>query len=135
MVFQIVDDILDVVATDEQLASPPATIWSRVSTHCRSSGLSPIPTRRRPGRIAGGPIDRDTADRARSLIRSNGVVAAAQDVALLYAKEAAAVLDGFPDSPVMGALRGVGNHLIDTIRPDARSSPSTPSAAVAPDVA
>ena len=34
MAFQIVDDILDVVATDAELGSRPATTWSRASTRC-----------------------------------------------------------------------------------------------------
>ena len=35
MVFQIVDDILDITATDGSSASRPATTWSRASTRCR----------------------------------------------------------------------------------------------------
>src|SRR5438132_6763771 len=116
MVFQIVDDTLAVVATEEQSGTPAGNDlaegvyrWPVIRALADSDGAEDLAA------LLGGPIDRDAADRARALIRSNGAVAAAKDVARLYAKEAAAVLDGFPESPVVGALRGVGDHLIDTI--------------------
>jgi heptaprenyl diphosphate synthase len=116
MVFQIVDDILDVVATDEQLGKPAGNdLVEGVYTLPVIRALADSDGATDLAALLGGPIDRDDADRARALIRSNGAVAAAKDVARLYAKEAAAVLDGFPESPVVEALRGVGDHLIDTI--------------------
>ena len=116
MVFQIVDDILDVVATDEQLGKPAGNdLVEGVYTLPVIRALADSDGADDLAALLGGPIDRAGADRARALIRSNGAVAAAKDVARLYAKEAAAVLDEFPESPVVGALRGVGDHLIDTI--------------------
>jgi len=64
--------------------------------------------------LLGGPIDRDTADRARSLIRSNGVVRP-PGCRPSVREGSSGRARRLPDSPVMGALRGVGNHLIDTI--------------------
>ena len=116
MVFQIVDDILDVVATDEQLGKPAGNdLVEGVYTLPVIRALADADCARELQGVLGGPIDRAEADRARRLVQSNGAVRAAKDVARLYAKEAAAALDGFPEIPVVGALRGVGDHLIDTI--------------------
>jgi len=116
MVFQIVDDILDVVATDEQLGKPAGNdLIEGVYTLPVIRALADSDGAADLAALLGGPIDRDDAERARTIIRSDGSVGAAKDVARLYAKEAAAVLDGFPDSPVVAALRGVGDHLIETI--------------------
>jgi heptaprenyl diphosphate synthase len=116
MVFQIVDDILDVVATDEQLGKPAGNdLVEGVYTLPVIRALADSDRAADLAALLGGPIGRGDADRARTLIKSNGAVGAAKDVARLYAKEAAAVLDGFPESPVVAALRGVGDHLIDTI--------------------
>jgi heptaprenyl diphosphate synthase len=116
IVFQIVDDVLDVVATDEQLGKPAGNdLVEGVYTLPVIRALADAECARELRQTLGGPIDKAGADRARGLVQSNGAVAAAKDVARLYAKEAAAALDGFPELPVVTALRSVGDHLIDTI--------------------
>jgi heptaprenyl diphosphate synthase len=116
MVFQIVDDILDVVATDEQLGKPAGNdLVEGVYTLPVIRALADADGAAHLAELLGRPIDREVADRARALVRSNGAVRAAKDVARIYAKEAAAALDGFPETPVVAALRAVGDHLIDTI--------------------
>ena len=98
-------------------ASPRATTWSKACTRCRSSGRWPTPTARPTWPAAARRSHRPRRCRPRPR-PSSGPTArcgAAKDVARLYAKEAAAALDGFPESPVVAALRGVGDHLIDTI--------------------
>jgi heptaprenyl diphosphate synthase len=116
MVFQIVDDILDVVATDEQLGKPAGNdLVEGVYTLPVIRALAGADGARELQQVLGGPIDKAQADHARRLVQSNGAVSAAKDVARLYAKEAAAALDGVPEVPVVVALRDVGDHLIDTI--------------------
>jgi heptaprenyl diphosphate synthase len=116
MVFQIVDDILDVVATDEQLGKPAGNdLVEGVYTLPVIRALADADGAAQLAELLGRPIDREVADRARALVRSNGAVRAAKDVARIYAKEASAALDGFPETPVVAALRAVGDHLIDTI--------------------
>src|SRR5207248_9910452 len=90
MAFQIVDDVLDVVATDEQLGKPAGNdLVEGVYTLPVIRALADSDGADDLAALLGGPIDRAGADRARALIRSNGAVAAAKDVARLYAKEAA----------------------------------------------
>jgi heptaprenyl diphosphate synthase len=116
MVFQIVDDILDVVATDEELGKPAGNdLVEGVYTLPVLRALADTDCARELQEVLGGPIDKAASERARLLVQSNGAVTAAKDVARLYAKEAAAALDGFPEVPVVVALREVGDHLIDTI--------------------
>jgi heptaprenyl diphosphate synthase len=116
MVFQIVDDILDVVATDEELGKPAGNdLVEGVYTLPVIRALALADGAAGLAALLGRPIDRDQAERARALVRSNGAVRAAKDVARIYAKEASAALDGFPENPVVAALRGVGDPLLDTI--------------------
>ena len=52
--------------------------------------------RQPPPRLLGSPLDRAAVDEARALIRSNGAVASAIDVARRYARQADEAIDGFP---------------------------------------
>jgi len=74
LVFQIVDDVLDVVATEEELGKPAA----------------------------------------RALVRSNGAVGLAVDVARGHAAEAVAALDGI-DGEAADALRALAHNLVDSV--------------------
>src|SRR5947208_11513617 len=75
MVFQIVDDILDVVATDEQLGKPAGNdLVEGVYTLPVIRALADSDGADDLAALLGGPIDRAGADRARALIRSNGAV-------------------------------------------------------------
>ena len=79
MAFQIVDDILDVVATDEQLGKP--------SGHDLVEGVYTLPVLRvlaaggpdadRLGELLGRPLEGAELDEARSIVRSSGQVDAA----------------------------------------------------------
>ncbi|MDQ4131743.1 MAG: polyprenyl synthetase family protein [Actinomycetota bacterium] len=115
MAFQIVDDVLDIVATEEQLGKP--------SGNDLMEGVYTLPViltlaaetgeQLRP--LLGKPLDRAAVEEARALIRSNGAVASSLDVARQFASEATDALEGFPDSPALEALRSVGDHLIAAI--------------------
>jgi heptaprenyl diphosphate synthase len=115
MVFQIVDDLLDVVATDAELGKPagndlvegvytlPVILALATETDDRLRGL------------LGKPLSGDAVDEARSLIRSNGAVSSAIEVARGYAREAEQALDAFSDQPAVAALRSVPDQLIATV--------------------
>jgi len=115
MVFQIVDDILDVVATDEELGKPAGNDLME--------GVYTLPVIRALGsKDAGelralltGPLDRPTIDKARALIRSNGAVGSARAVARRYASDAAGTLDNLGDGAVLAALRALPNHLEESV--------------------
>jgi heptaprenyl diphosphate synthase len=120
MVFQIVDDILDVVATDEQLGKPAGNDLVE--------GVYTLPVIRALAgerdqslrRILGGPVDADAVEQARTLVRNDGAVNSAIDVARRYAAQADIELDrlvatlggGVDAERVAMALGALADHLI-----------------------
>ena len=118
MVFQIVDDILDVVATDEQLGKPAGNdLVEGVYTLPVIRALASAESSEALRALLGGPLDKAGVDEARRIIRSNGAVSAALTVAQGYAAEAAEALDelgGGEGGPVIAALQALGGHLVET---------------------
>jgi heptaprenyl diphosphate synthase len=119
MVFQIVDDILDVVATDEELGKPAGNDLVE--------GVYTLPVIRaladedsEPLRsLLGAPLEPDQVDAVRAMIRSNGAVGAAIGVARRFTGESAAALVGLTAADegreVLAALGTLGDHLIENI--------------------
>src|SRR5437764_15332470 len=86
MVFQIVDDVLDVVATDEELGKPAGNdLVTGVYTLPVIQAMAGTPDLRD---LLGAPLDGNTMNQAREVVRSNGAVSAALAVAGTYAAEA-----------------------------------------------
>ncbi len=119
MVFQIVDDILDVVATDEELGKPAGNdLVEGVYTLpvIRALASEDSETLRS---LLGEPLEPDEVDKARAIIRSNGAVGAAIGVARRYTEESAVALVGVPAADegqvVLAALGSLGTHLIENI--------------------
>lgn len=106
MVFQIVDDILDVTATDEQLGKPAG--------HDMVEGVYTLPVVRTLALgntaaselrdLLGGPLDAAQQDKALSIVRSNDGVTSARDTAREYVDRAVAACAGFPDTPATASL-------------------------------
>jgi heptaprenyl diphosphate synthase len=121
MVFQIVDDILDVVATDEELGKPAGNdLVEGVYTLPVIRALAAAESSEALRALLGSPLERHEVDTARDIVRSNGAVGAAVDVARRYATESVSALadvsaGGDGGTEVMAALAALGDHLIDTI--------------------
>ncbi len=112
MAFQIVDDILDVVATDEQLGKPAGndllegvytlpvllTLQAESGDELRS--------------ILGSELSLDQRDRARQLVRNGTGVDEALEEARGWADNASAVLTSLPASPATDALLAAADHLV-----------------------
>jgi heptaprenyl diphosphate synthase len=112
MAFQVVDDILDVIATDEELGKPAG--------HDIAEGIYNLPVIRalageggaelRP--LLGGPLGGAELERARKLVRASDGVAQSIEVARRYVDEAVAGLEPYGERPAAVALRGAARHLV-----------------------
>jgi heptaprenyl diphosphate synthase len=111
MAFQIVDDILDVVATDEELGKPAGHdiaegVYNLPVLRALADGLPDLRA------LLGGPIDGEDLERARKLVRASDGVTQSVDVARHYVDQAVASLTPFGDRPSAVALRGAAEHLL-----------------------
>jgi len=117
MVFQIVDDILDITATDAQLGKPAG--------HDMVEGVYTLPVLRTLAsgdgaadelrELLGRPLDDAAKDKALSLVRSNGGVDSAMATAEAYVERARAACEGFPDSPAAAAFRAAPAALLESV--------------------
>jgi heptaprenyl diphosphate synthase len=117
MAFQIVDDILDVVATDEQLGKPAG--------HDLVEGVYTLPVIRtlanggteaaELGRLLGSPLNTAELNQARSLVQSNGAVEGALDTARGYVDSALATIEPLRGNEAADALRAAAEHLLGSV--------------------
>ena len=117
MAFQIVDDILDVVATDEQLGKPAG--------HDLIEGVYTLPVLRTMangnGRgeqlrsLLGGPLTDAQMHEARDLVREEGQVDAALAEAGRFVNEAVTALEQLGPSEATDALAGAARHLLVSV--------------------
>ena len=115
MAFQIVDDILDLVATESQLGKPAGNDLAE--------GTYTLPVIRAladPGAggelrsILGRPIDAAARERAAELVRSTAGIDEARDTARMWADKAQAALASLPDTPATSVLRLASDRLTET---------------------
>jgi heptaprenyl diphosphate synthase len=117
MAFQIVDDVLDVVATDEQLGKP--------SGHDLKEGAYNLPTLRALAGpsgeelrdLLGAPIDGEAWERARKLVRESDGIGESVHEARRFVTEAVDLLAPLADRPAAVALQGASRHLVDSLSP------------------
>ena len=119
MAFQIVDDILDVVATDEELGKPAGN--DLVQGVYTLPVIRVLARRRRRRRPSAAPCwDSRSAtpqrDEARTVVRASGQLDGALDVARGYADDAAAALDGVAGSEAGAALIAASDYLVEAVR-------------------
>lgn len=117
MVFQIVDDILDITATDEQLGKPAG--------HDIVEGVYTLPVLRtlalgsssaaELGDLLGSPLTAAQQDKALTIVRSNEGLASAVETAQEYVTRAESACDDFPDSEATVALRAAPRALLDSV--------------------
>ncbi|HEY1118795.1 MAG TPA: polyprenyl synthetase family protein [Acidimicrobiales bacterium] len=115
MAFQLVDDVLDLVATEEELGKPAA--------HDLTEGIYNLPVLRALETDAGealrgllgSPIEGEERERARSLILHSGGIESTIAEAERHATRAQEALAALPESPAKASLcDGVG-HLLATV--------------------
>ena len=112
MAFQVVDDILDVVATDDELGKPAG--------HDMAEGVYNLPVLRTlagPGGdelrpLLGGPLDGAAQARALALVRAGDGVAQSIAEAGAHVDRALAALSALPATPASDALGAAARHLL-----------------------
>jgi heptaprenyl diphosphate synthase len=115
MAFQIVDDVLDVVSTDEALGKPAG--------HDMVEGVYNLPvlaTLRGPDGdelqgLLGGHLDDDARVRALDLVRAGDGVVEAVKVAIGYVDRAIAHLDAVPPGPARDTLAAAARDLVASV--------------------
>jgi heptaprenyl diphosphate synthase len=116
MVFQIRDDVLDIVGTEASLGKPAGRDLAE--------GVYTLPVLRALATPVAGPelralltapLDAPARDKAREIVRTSGAVEAACTVARRYADQATQALAPLDGRLAIPALAGLGHHLIDTI--------------------
>jgi len=118
MVFQIVDDVLDLSATDAQLGKP--------SGHDMVEGVYTLPvlyTLANGGvpaselaDVLGKPLNVAERDKALSIVRSNGGIEAAIELAEMYVEAAEEACQDLPNTSATVALRFAPNALLASVR-------------------
>lgn len=120
LAFQVVDDVLDLVATDEQLGKPAGhdmvegvytlpVIWALAGEG--AAGLRMLLT---------SDMDDAARTRAAEMVRASGVLEQAISRARELAASAQGALDDLPDSPGRRGLAAAADHLVGVVEAAAR---------------
>ncbi len=113
MAFQIVDDVLDLVATDEQLGKP--------SGNDLREGVYTLPVIRMladgdpVSRLLGEPLDEQTRDQARAEVVANGHIQTSIATAADYVDQALAELKDMPETPAVTGMRAAAANLLSSL--------------------
>src|SRR5690606_30668553 len=115
MAFQVVDDILDVVSTDEELGKPSGNdlvegIYTLPVLYTLKGPEGP-----RLRKLLGNTLDPEQRDLARDIVRANGGVGEALVVARDFADRAAAALEPLAGSVAAQSLGAAADHLISKV--------------------
>ena len=116
LAFQMVDDILDLTATDEELGKPAGNdLIEGVYTLPVIRALAHDGVGPQLRTVLGRPIDTTARDAARELIVAGGVLAGAHATAREHADQATAALLTMADSAGGMALHSAADHLVDRV--------------------
>jgi heptaprenyl diphosphate synthase len=117
MVFQIVDDVLDLTATEAQLGKPAG--------HDLVEGVYTLPVIRTLAAggtaaaelrdLLGRPLEQVEVETALGIVRSNGGVAEAVEVGTHYVARAVDACQSLPGGPAADALRAAPGALLATV--------------------
>jgi len=113
MAFQVVDDILDLVATDEELGKP--------SGNDLREGVYTLPVIRMIAagdpitELLGQQLDEKTRDKARAAVIEGPEIVTSVVTAQGFVDDALAALDGLPATPGVRGMRDAATNLLSTL--------------------
>ncbi|MHB1987362.1 MAG: polyprenyl synthetase family protein [Acidimicrobiales bacterium] len=114
MVFQIRDDVLDVIATEEELGKPPAQdLAEGIYTLPVQRALLDRSVAKALRELLGKPLGEKERNAARVLVASSKGIAAASLVARDYADQAAAAAERLDGGPISKSLVTLANDVAD----------------------
>jgi len=116
MAFQLIDDVLDVVATDEELGKPAGNdLLEGIYTLPVLRALSDrdLAAELRP--MLGGTLDRATRDKARDMVRSSDGVDYTIGMAQDYIARGTDALGALPRNATRDGLSHLGDYLIESL--------------------
>jgi len=117
MVFQIVDDILDITSTDAELGKPAGHdmvegVYTLPVMHTLAAGGPAADELRR---LLGRPLGRRKQKRALDVVRSGDGVQRAIATAREFVDRAEQACDSLPQTPATGALRSAADSLLASV--------------------
>lgn len=116
MVFQVCDDVLDLVGTDASLGKPAGLdMVAGVYTLPVIRALADPDTGPELAPLLGGALDEAARDKAREIVRASVGIPASLTVAREWAESAVRALEPFPAGPVVDQLATLGHRLIDEL--------------------
>jgi heptaprenyl diphosphate synthase len=115
MAFQVVDDILDVIATDEELGKPSGNdlVEGIYNLPVLLALQSTMGSKLRP--LLGGPLDDGEREAARAIVKSSGAIEESLAAARGYADQALAALDPLQGTVAGRSLGAAAEGLIDRV--------------------
>ena len=117
MVFQIVDDILDLTATDAELGKPAGHdvvegVYTLPVLHTLASGGTAASEL---SAILGKPLEHAEREKVLDIVRSNGGVPAAIEQARRFVADAERACDGLPTGATVDAMRETTSSLLASV--------------------
>ena len=116
MVFQIRDDVLDLVGTQEMLGKPPGQdLVEGIYNLPVINALADPDAGPELRGLLGRPVDSPERDKARDIVRGTDSIAASLRVAGEYADKAARAVETLPSSPGSAAMARLGHQLLSDV--------------------
>ena len=117
MVFQIRDDVLDVIGTDEMLGKTAGQdLVQGIYTLPVILALADDAAGPELRALLGGPLEPPERDKAREIVRATTAIAESTTTAHAYADAAAAALAQMPPGPVTTAMAGLAHYILDDLK-------------------
>ena len=117
MVFQIVDDVLDLTATDEELGKPAGHdmeegVYTLPVLHTLAAGGAAASEL---NAILGKPLDQVEREKVLSIVRSNGGIETAIARATWFVEDAERICDQLPKCAATDAMRAATSSLLASV--------------------